>query len=235
MSRKQKFLIAVKSTLSLLLAWALLQLMEGALLEAGARLSGFNGQVVWHAFVFRVPVQQGDLKQIFFLSLFPWLVFVLWLILFPVRFNPAKNKHEFFRLLKAWIFLLVLVRVLWMPAWETVYRTGIYPAFHRFRFFGYGPYLTAIVLFLGFLMVVFRISALFAGSLPVRPGRFLKSGDIRPHLLYLWAVPFVVLLLLLVGVSGLKPGFFNGYFLGGIAFALLVNTPYISSYKVIVR
>ena len=235
MSRKQKFLIAAKSTVSLLLAWALLQLMEGVLLEVGAWLSGFNGHMAWNAFVFRVPAQQGDSKQVFFFFLFPWMVFVLWLILFPVRFSPAKKKREFFRLLKGWVFLLVLVRALWMPLWEIIYQRGLYYAFGQFYFFRNASSLIGIALFLGFLLAVFRVSTLFAGSLPVPAGRFLKSGDIRPHLLYLWAVPFVVLLLLLVGVSGLKPGFFNGYFLGGIAFALLVNTPYISSYKVIVR
>ena len=235
MEKSQNFFLAVKSTLSLLLAWALLQVMEGVLLEAGAWLSGFNGHVVWQAFAFRVPVQQKGFEQSFFLSLFPWLVFLLWALLFPVRFNPAKKKCEFFRLLKGWIFLLVLIRALWMPLCEIIYKKGLYYAFEQIHFFRNGPYLTGIALFLGFLMVVFRVSTLFAGSLPVPADRFLKSSDIRPRLIYLWFTPVVVFLILLIGVSGLKPGFFNGCFAGGIAFALLVNVPYISSYNVIVK
>ncbi len=235
MRKSQNFFYTVKSTLSLLLAWALLQLVEGALLQAGAWLSGFNGHMVWQDFAFRVPVQQRGFEQSFFLSLFPWLVFLLWALLFPVRFSPAKKKREFFRLLKGWIFLLVLVRALWIPLWEIIYQKGLYDAFERFHLFRNDEYLIGIALFLGLLLAVFRVSTLFAGSLPVPADRFLKSSDIRPHLLYLWAIPAIVFLILLIGISGLKTGFFNGYLAGGIAVVLLVNIPYISNYNVIVK
>ena len=235
MLSKQKFLLAGKSTLSLLLAWAFIWILQGGLLATGAFLSNFKGHIEWHSFIFNITAQQWHLKQVISLFLFPEVIFLLLIILLPIRHNSTRNIPEILRLFLGWTSLLVLVKALWMPLWEIIHHTGIYYALSWLWLSGIYQNLIGIVLMIGFLLTVFRISAVFSRVLRIRPNQFLKSRDLWFQLIYSWFIPFVVLFLFILVFSGMKLLFPNSCLLMGIAVALLLNAPYISSYKVIVK
>jgi len=230
---KQKFLLAGKSTLSLLLAWAFIQILQGGLLATGAFLSNFTGHIEWHLFIFNITAQQWHLKQVISLFLFPEIILLI--ILLPIRHNPTRNQPEILRLFLGWTFLLILVKALWLPLWEIMHHKGIYYALSWLWLSPIYQYILGVVFIVGFLLIIFRISAVFSRVLRIRPNQFLKSRDILPQLIYIWYLPFLILLSVIFLISGMQVLFPNNYLMGGVAFALLVNTPYISSYKVIVK
>ncbi len=232
---KQKFLLAGKSTLSLLLAWAFIRILQGGLLATGAFLSNFKGHIEWHSFIFNITAQQWHLKQVISLFLFPEVIFLLLIILLPIRHNPTRNIPEILRLFLGWTFLLILVIALWLPLWEIMQHKGIYYALSWLWLSRIYQYLIGILLMIGFLLTIFRVSVIFSRVLRIRPNQFLKRRDLLFQLIYIWFIPFVVLSLLTLVLSGMKLLFPNICLLVGIAVALLLNTPYISSYKVIVK
>jgi hypothetical protein len=234
MNGKQKIRMVFVSTGSLLAAFALLQLTEWAFVNLCASLSGFRGDVVWHAFAFYARNNHGN-QQFVSLYLYPEMLFFLLFLALSLGKNTLTGKFRGFSIVYAWLFLIFLLKALFFPFWQILYKTGIYYAFSWLGFswpmqYAIGFFLLGIFIYYGF-----KVSSLFSFGIHLGKRPFLKPKDILSQLIFIWLIPFLIFSLVLVFVAEGNFTLSVIYWLAGVAGTLLINVPVISWYQVIVK
>jgi hypothetical protein len=232
---KQLFKRAALSTACLLSGFLFMQFLQWVFIFTGSYLSDFQGNIKWHDFIFYATAKQWNFKQVLSLFLLPDLVFFIMYLVLSIRKKRFVDKPVLFHLFYSWFYLLLTVRVLFLPLWQIVDKNGVYYALSWLRISRTEQLITGMVLMTVYLLTVFRISTMFSSGLMVQTKRFLNKKIILPQLIFLWLIPFLVFTLLLFFFSGNQISFPNNYLIGGVAFILLVNIPVISNYKVIVN
>ena len=232
---RQKWELALLSTISLLPLFVLIQFLQWCFMQLGAYISDFEGQVIWNKFTIVATSETWNFEQVMwiYLSSFAgFLVLYIFLNLFPKQ--PFKMAN-WIMLNYAWAFLLVLLMVFFMPIIEIIHRQGIYHALNWLSFSRHEQAFVVIVLFFFLIYKLFRISTLFSTSLKLPSFQMLEKKQIGNQLLYLWYLPFLILSLMVFTVSGFSIPFPVNYFLVGIATILFINSWIIRLYNVIVK
>ena len=234
-SLKQKWGLTLMSTLSLLIVFFLIQLLQWFFVQLGAYISGFDGQIVWRAFTSVATSESWNFRQVIGMYFFPFVGFLLFYILLEMFQRHPRKMANWILLTYAWAFLLVLVMALFMPLMEIIKRQGIYHALNWLSFSRLEQLIFGVILAIFFIFKMFRISVLFSTSLQLPSFQFVEKRQITNQLLYLWFIPFVILAIIVFLFSDLSIPSPINYFLAGIVIALFVNTWVIRLYNVIVK
>jgi len=222
------------STLSLISVFAIIQLLQYSFVHFAAYISDFEGEIVWNYFTTTVNTESWSFKQVILMYLSPFASFLFLFIL--LNFLPkAKQKNNTWLLfIYNWAYLLLLLKVFFMPIFEIINHKGIYHALNWLYFSRTEQFLFGIIMLLFFAFRIFRTASFFSRSLILPPYKFLKRKQIIAQLPFLWFIPFAVLVLFVFILSNRNFVFPFNYFLTGLLFSLLINTWLISRYDVIV-
>jgi len=230
----QKLAITLKSLLSLIFAFAVVQLLQRGFISLGAYISDFNGQLLWRDFVFSASSDKWSLSQVLWIYLFPYIGFlVIYIVIFLRRSHPIKIPQRLL-LVYGWAYMIILALVFFLPLWEILNRKGIYFALEWINFTSVEQVVLGILLMLFFIIRVFRFSSIFSTSLILPSNQFINPHQIIGQIPFLWYIPFLFFAVCVVLISGLMLTYPNNYLLGGIFIAIILNTPIITKYKVIV-
>ena len=234
-SLKQKWALALLSTVSLLLVFFLIQFFQWCFMQLGAYISDFEGQVIWNKFAITATSETWNFEQVMWIYLSPFAGFlVLYILLNLFPRHPLKMAN-WILLTYAWAFLLVLLMVFFMPITEIIQRQGIYHALNWLYFSRIEQAVVVIIVFFFLMFKLFSISALFSTSLKLPSFQMLEKKQIANQLLYLWYIPLFILSLIVFLASDLSIPFPVNYFLSGIAITLFINIWVIRLYNVIVK
>ncbi len=230
---KQRLKWLLNSTFGLLLAFAFVLLLQWLLLLTGKTVSHFQGQIQWNGFDFHITARHWNFYQVMALYLFPELVFVLLFIFFPWRPKFPVKTPEILQLFLGWTGLILLVKTFFIPFADVFYHRNLFFALSWSGFsrpFQYGIVIMAMMIF---LINIFVVSAVFSPLLPSFAD--LSPGKKLLQLLFLWYLPFGIWAGCIYFFSGNHFFYPVNFLLIGMGLVLMVNTPYIMSYRVIVR
>ncbi len=232
--KKQMLVMALKSTTGLVGALFILLVFQWVLKSLGAWISDFPGVLQWEGVNIKASSNAYQLKHVLWIYLFPYIGFVIAYFIISFKRRFPSMKPTWCHLIYAWTYSLLLISVFFLPLCEIVHRTGLYYALSWMYVNRLGQFLFGIVLILFFLVRIFRVSSVFSSNLSVDSGLFLKPAIIIKQVVFLWYIPYILLLVLVIIIA---PGFHlcNNCLQLGIIFALIVNTPLIVNYKVIVK
>lgn len=233
--KQQKLMLVFTSFINLLLASVALQISLWMLVTLGSLVTGFNGRIEWDILVFYAFSDNWTRLQVLGLYLFPYLA--LFSIFIALSFNGMKLKHMYlkFRLFYSWLLLLLIVWLFFLPFWEILYRHNIYFALDWLYFDRKEQYLFSLLTLIGYVYYLFRVSPPFSLCLDLPTYQFIKPDKIKPLLLYLWYIPFLISSLIIFIITGMTILFPAYYVLAGIIITMFINTIYISGYRVIVE
>jgi hypothetical protein len=227
--------ILFKSTKGLICAFFLLLVFWWFLIMLGVYLSDFKGTLKLKNLNILFFTDNYMLKHVLWLYLFPYLGFLFFYLLFShdKRYlTKVFFKNNFFF---QWLYTLLLIIVFFVPFCDIINKRGIYYALTWLYVGRYKQYIIGIVLFVIYLVKIFRMSMIFSSDILLTNKNLTRnvSKKIIP-VLYLWYFPFIILLSIMFMVS---PSINIKYLcmLLGTAFAIIVNTPLIISYKVIIK
>jgi hypothetical protein len=233
-SVKQIITITLRSTLNLLAAFVFILLLNWLLTTMGAWLSDFPGVIKLDGIQVKAMSKIWNLKQVLGIYLFPYLGFVfIYLVFATKRQVPVKLPsplHLFF----SWVYTLLIVVVFLVPICEMFNRNGIYYALSWLHFNRFEKILFAVVLLMLYIIRVFRISPVFSSSLIIPPYTFIKGRPVHGQISLLWYIPYLLLFLSVMVIST-HFSFSQNCLLTGLFFTLLLNTPLIIKYKVIIK
>ncbi len=235
MSPLQKLTTIAKSTLCLITAFALLQFLQWVFMLIGAYFSSFEGQIKYDAGIISATAENWNLKQVVAIFLFPDIVFFLLFIFFFLQKIKYKHAHKLFSLFKGWLFLLITVKILFIPVLEIFNKKGIYYLFLWIDVSLTYQYVFALILLLYFLFNVFKFSAVFSLVIDVHSKQFVKPKFVLSNIILLWYIPALILSTLILVVSKMQITFPNDYFIIGLFVVIFINTFYVVNYKVIVN
>ena len=167
--------------------------------------------------------------------LFPYLgiaaiyFFTSWKQRYPLKLPP------FLLLIKSWLYVVLLGFVFCFPLLEIINHTGITHALNYLRVNSTFQLILG-ALFWGYLIYrAFHVSVLFSASIPSTPFGYLSRKQILKQLPFLWFLPILVLSLFIYIYYGFSFPPNAQYFLSVTLIIIFLNTPLISSYKVIVK
>ena len=216
----------MNSLLSLLLAVLIVFGLETLIKKFAIILGSFEGT---SSFLFFETVCSSDTwstMQVLLIYLLPFAFNLMIFILLSLKFSfPLRVKPEY-RLLFSWLYTLFLVKTFIMPVLEIIERKEIYFALNYLNFSHFEMIIFSVMLMAYFIYRLFRISALFAMEFPLTFNRGKKNIK---HLIYLWLIPLVLISSVSLFISPAPLLFFVF-----CASALMINTPYILRYDVIV-
>ena len=233
-SKKQILVTTVKSTTSLAFAFVLLLVMEWGLKSFGAWFSDFPGIVKWDGIQIMALAQTWNLKQVLGIYLFPYVGFVLIYLIISIKRRVPLKLPSGIHLVYGWFYTLLIVIVFLVPVCELFYRRGIYYALSWLYFNRFEKILFIFVLLMLYTVRVFRISPVFSSSLVVKPYTFIKGSNLFKQLIFLWYIPYLLLFISVIVIST-QFSFRDNCFLVALLITLLVNTPLIAKYKVIIK
>ncbi len=232
---QQKTALAIQSSLALILAYAVFYFFQWAVVEVGASFSGFKGTIVWDMGSFSARADHWNGIQIIALYLVPEVFFLLVLLLFSFKpkFPVKWSKSVLF--FYGWFYVLLLVRVFFVPLREIVGKEGFYYALEWLYFYRWEQMLLVVIFIILLMVSMFNVSSVFSVGFIVSTGKFLKPKDILPQLLYVWYIPLSILTIIIFVFSALH--FLSSCItlLMGILFLMAVNTPVVVRYEVIVK
>ncbi len=222
-----------QSMAGLFIAYAVIQFFQWLLVSAGAYLTGFQGNIQWAPFAIYATAGHWSPKQVFSLYLIPYLVFLLLWLLLRAKQKVVTGKPLFYHLMKAWLFMLLLIKVLFFPFWQIISKSGVYYPLAWMGMTKTQQTGIAAVLLVLFIIYSTGISQFFGSALDKKGKTFLRPAEIKQQLIFLWFVPFVLFsLILFCFAASRSPAY---YLSGGVALVMLINLPVICRYKVIVR
>ncbi len=232
---QQKIALAIQSFLALMLAYTVFYFFQWAIVEIGAYLSGFNGTIVWNMCSFSARAGKWSRLQVMALYLSPVMVFFLIFLVFSFKPKFPVKWSKLVLFFYGWFYVLLLVRIFFVPLWEIVGKEGVYYALEWLRFYRPEQLFLAVILAILFIISLFNVSSLFSAGFIVSTGKFLKPKDIFPQLPYVWYIPLSILTIIIFVFSDLHflPSCIT--LLMGILFLMAVNTPVVVRYQVLVK
>jgi hypothetical protein len=232
-NEKQLLKLTIRSTFFLIIAFFILFFFEWSLKFTGAWLSGFDG--IFYIKNFNIEANCTDWKQkhVLWIYLFPYLsiVFIYYVLFKKHRLTLKINRH--LHLLFSWMSTLLLVYVFFKPFCDVLNRSGIFYAFSWMYINRIIQIAIGIILFILFLINGFKISSLFSSTLFV-PNIVSDKILIIKQIIFLWFIPYFILLSFVKYFSA-DFSFCSNCLLSGLLITLIINSPLISSYKVIVK
>lgn len=226
--------IALRSTINLFAAFAFMLMLKWMLMTLGAWISDFPGIIKWDGIQIKAFSQTWDLKQVLGIYLFPYLGFGLFYLVFSTRRQVPIKLPSGMHLFYSWVYTLLIVAVFLVPICELFYRNGIYYALSWLYFNRFEKIIFTFVLLMLYMIRVSRISPVFSSSLSVQPYTFIKEKVLLKQLPFLWYGPYLLLFLSVIVIST-SFSFSQNSLLTGLFFTLLINTPLIAKYKVIIK
>ncbi len=233
-SSKQILIFTLQSAINLFAAFILILLIKWVLMMLGAWVSGFPGYIKWDNLNPVALSKTWNLKQVLAIYLFPYMgLVIIYVIVSLKRRVPLKIPNQL-QLFYSWLYTLLLVAVFLVPIGELFNKNGIYYALSWLYFYRLEKTAFVFLLMVLFAIRVFRISPVFSSSLLVQPYSFIRRRAVIKQLPFLWYIPY---LLLFISVIVVSPGIplFNDWLLSGLLITLLLNTPLIIKYKVIIK
>ncbi len=233
-SIKQMIAITLRSTINLLAAFVFMLLLNWMFTKMGAWFSGFPGVIEWDGLQIKAMSQTWNLKQVLGIYLLPYFGFVLIYLVFSIKRQVPIKLLPPIHLFFSWVYTLLIVAVFLVPVCELFYRNGIYYALSWLYFNRFEKILFVFVLLMLYMIRVFRISPVFSSSLNIQPYTFITGSLILKQLPFLWYIPYLLLFLSVIVISS-PFSLHENCLLTGLLFTLLVNTPLIAKYKVIIK
>ncbi len=181
--------LLINSILSLFFAFMIIVGIDIISSYVAIVVSGFNGDFTFGFLTLNTYSESWTTKEVLCIYLFPWLSNLAFYVFLSLRFNfPLKINHRY-KMLYAWLFSLLLIKVFAMPIIEIYHKAGIYFALKYLNFSINELIIFAVMLVLYLLYRMFRVSAIFA----MIQYRFLpKSKRFSRFLLYVWIIPIVL-------------------------------------------
>ncbi len=226
-----------QSTVALMLAYAFLFFLQWGVVQLLTFLSGFHGNEVWHVCSFSARSLHWEPYQIVVVYLVPVLFFLLLLLILDFRVRPEfpvkRSRPVLF--FYGWFYLLLLIRTLFIPAWETINKTGFYYGLEWFSFHRDAQGLVVFGMVLLFLVNLAKVAPHFSTGLGNFSGKFLKPKVILPRLLYLWYGPLFIFSICLFMIAWVWLHSSGLICLSGVIFVITVNSFIMARYHVIVK
>jgi len=243
-SNMQKLRMITVSTLSLIVVFLAILIVQWALMHLGAYMSGFEGQIVFKFLSSTANAESWKRTQVMWIFLGPYLgLVVLYFIIRWQRNYPVKLP-PWLQLIQSWSYFIILLFVFFMPLVDIIYKQGLYHALNWLHISRLLQFVFGIAMWLIFIYKAFHVSALFSTSLQLpspktnndwRTNFSRDSKQILIQLLFLWYLPFVLLTIMVYILSGFTLSVGSLYFLTGMLYILLINTWFIQRYNVIVK
>ena len=227
--------LALNSTFNLIIAGTGLHLLLWVSVSFGAFVSGFEGHIVWKPFIYYARALHWSHFQVMAIYLFPYLVLLTVFVLLSFKWIYFRNYSRATRFTYAWLFFFIILWIFFLPMWDVYNKRGFYYALSWLGFSRLEQYLFGLLTFMGYLYYLFHLSLFFSLCLDVPTSKFLNKRQIINQLIYIWYLPVLIFILLIYVVSGMKIVYPVNYFLIGIFVTTLVNSPYISRYRVIIH
>lgn len=229
--------LSLESTLALILGFAGFQLVFFFFKWTGSIISGFNGMIKWNHFGIYTIAHTWVLKQVLALYLFPEVALLLLFLLFYLFFFRKLfviNRTPFVLFVFNWFYLVLMVTVFFMPLIQIIHGSGIYYSLSWLRLSRTDQLIIGMTLMILFLLNIFSVSSVFSKSLIVPKKQFVNSKDILQNLLYIWYLPVAILFIVIYLISGGEIRFPVDFLIYGIVLSLIINSFYITTFKVIV-
>jgi hypothetical protein len=226
--------ILLASTLSIMLMFFVLNLLKLLIMEVGANISGFDGDIIWCITNTTAVSDDWSWSQVMWLYFAPYLLLFFLYIGINWRQKLPIVIPPWLQMIQSWAYVLILMYVFFMPLIEVIYKYGVY---HSLNWMGVDRYLQIIIsslLSLYFIYKALNVSKLFSTLLKVPIYEYIKPKQILCKLPYIWYIPFAFLFIIVLHFSNYSlPMSFN-YFVIGLSYMIIVNTWLISRYDVIV-
>ena len=243
-SNMQKLRMITVSTLSLIVVFLVIIFTQWALIQLGAYMNGFEGQIVFKFLSSTGSAESWKRTQVMWIFLGPYLgLVVLYFILRWQRNYPVKLP-PWLQLIQSWSYFIILLFVFFMPLVDIIYKQGLYHALNWLHISRLLQFVFGIAMWLIFIYKAFHVSVLFSTSLQLpspkinndwRTNFSRDSKQILIQLLFLWYIPVVILSILIYILSAFTLSPIYLYFFSGMLFLLLINTWIIQRYNVIVK
>lgn len=225
------FKYCLHSITSLFLAFILLWIMQYLLIQAGAILSGFQGQITFNGLVLSVISRSWLLRQVVSLYFFPYIAIVFIYLIFSTKryFGKSIWLHLFY----GWVSALLLVHVFFLPVWNFINKEGLY---YVLQWLNISDTVQLYLGSLGCLILLynqFKLSQIFSSSLHLSTPIDTKVDFIK-IVFSIWFIPIIFTLVL---------GYFYNINIMSVEIVivilivfimLLFNLPLIIKYKVII-
>ena len=243
-SNMQKLRMITVSTLSLIVVFLVIIFTQWALIQLGAYMNGFEGQIVFKFLSSTANAESWNKTQVMWIYLVPYLVLVILYISLKWHRNYPVTLPSWLQLIQSWIYLLILLFVFFMPLVDILNKQGLYHALNWLHISRLIQFVFGIAMWLIFIYKAFHVSALFSTSLQLpspktnndwRTNFSRESKQILIQLPFLWYLPLVLLTIMIYILSGFTLYVDSVYFLTGMLFILLINTWFIQRYNVIVK
>jgi len=210
-------------------------LIQLLLMHLGAFLSHFSGVISWHGMRWIASAQSWGWWQVMGLFLLPYLGMAVLYVFISWHRQQIFKFPAWLLLLRNWLYVILLVMVFYMPMWDILQRHGIYHVFNWLYIGRKIQLLFGLVMWMLFLIRLFRSSSLFSSNLVLQANQYVTSKQIGDQLYFLWYIPLFVFFFLILVASAITKGHVDWFFLSGLLLVLLCNTWLIRRYRVLVK
>jgi len=230
-----KWKTVLYSTGSLLLAIVTVNFLLWLAVLFGNYISGFDGEIYWELLTFRAFSKNWTRLQVVSFYLLPYIFFLIIFFIIHSKKNLFRKTGTFGKLFYSWLFLILQILVLFLPFFEILNRKGIYYALIWLKFTKTDLLIYIFLTLAFYFLTLFRNSANFSFSLSLPEGKVLQKKQISIQIIFLWFIPFFIISFLILFITAFNIHFPVNYLLIGILLTLLLNTPYITTYNVLVK
>ena len=243
-SNMQKLRMSTVSTISLIVVFLAILIVQWALMHLGAYMSGFEGQIVFKFLSSTANAESWKRTQVMWIFLGPYLGLVVFYFIIRWQRNYPVKLPPWLQLIQSWSYFIILLFVFFMPLVDIIYKQGLYHALNWLHISRLLQFVFGIAMWLIFIYKAFHVSALFSTSLHLPSPKtnndwctnFSRdSKQILIQLPFLWYLPLVLLTIMIYILSGFILSVDYVYFLAGMLYILLINTWFIQRYNVIVK
>lgn len=230
------WVIAIKSTLAILIAWAMLLSILWLSMETGVLLSGFKGIILWQAGWPHGSAAQWSKQQVLLIYLLPYfvLLFVMETLNWLHRYQRINGNFLF--LITSWLHTFLLIQLLVMPLCDILHKTSLYYALSWLWI----PYpvqiIAGVFLWIIFFLKILKPARIFASVLKYSiPGNIVPMGKSITRLLPgVWFAPVIILFVVFIIVTQGRLIYPYFTFFTSLVLLLLPNIWLIHKYYIVV-
>jgi len=234
MRQNSKCSIMLLSTSSLIFVFFVLNLVRWFIMEFGAYMSGFDGDVIWGMSYIKATSDHWSWNQVMWIYFAPYIALLFLFAITNWRRKYPSSIAPWLQLIQSWAFLLLALYVFFMPLIEVLTQQGIY---YALSWLGIGRYLQVtfgILMFMFFIYKAFNVSALFSTLLKVSVNKLITPKKVLVQLPIIWYIPITLLTAVVYLSSNYTIPIDFIYFLSGMTLVMICNTWLISRYDVVV-
>ncbi len=230
-----KYFLTVQSTWVLLIVLFCLFSLKWILVNIGAWVSDFEGELKIGDDLLPVAVSEyWNWRHVLWIYLFPYIGFVVIYTFLSLQRRISFNISRWLLLLRGWAFLLIIIIVFFMPLLEIMSKQGIYYALSWLYIDRSIQFIIGTLLWFYFMIRVFRVSSLFSSCMIIPHTRITSPSFITNQLIYLWYLPVLIVTVIKLVVTKFALYSESNFLVAGILLIILTNTWLIRKYKVIV-